>query len=449
VEGLKPKAGQNPWRGLILGAAQAATRLFCASLNMKKFLKFPEKFLWGTSTSAHQIEGDCKNNDWSHYFFNQNKMSWTKSALEKIPEAGSACDSYNRYNEDFNFIEQMNNNCHRLSIEWARIEPKPGEFDQSAINHYRKVLENLKQRNVKIMLTLHHFTNPAWFAEEKSWEKNKNQKYFLRFVKLVVEKYGDLVDFWITFNEPDVYMYCGYFQGWWPPMKKNKFLGWKVFYNMARTHKKAYELIHKTCKEKFNKEAKVGIANSLQAYSNYFKHKFLDQFKVYWKYKTLNHGFYKLSGIKSHDFLGVNYYFPVQLSSKKMQRFVLQSKEGGDLTDMGWQIHPQGLYEVLVDLLPYKKPVYITENGIATNDEALREKFINDHLEQLYYAIQTGADVIGYNYWSLLDNYEWADGFKPKFGLVSVYFETKERKLKPSGLYYGQIAKQNGLDIKN
>jgi len=414
-----------------------------------KFLKFPENFLWGTSTSAHQTEGDCKNNDWSHHTFEkyQDRLPWMAKALKQIPDVGSACDSFNKYSRDYDFIEKMNNNSYRMSVEWARIEPKPGEFDQKTIDHYRKMLEDLKKRNIKVMLTLHHFTNPDWFILKKGWEKSKNTKYFLEFVEFVIKNLGDLVDFWITFNEPDVYMYCSYFQGWWPPMKKKKLLGWKVFFNLARTHKRAYFLIHKIIKEKFDQKPKVGIANSLQAYQSFVKHRFFDHFQVYWKYKIFNNSFYSLSNIKSHDFLGVNYYFSVDLTGRKLKRMVIQPDQGRPVTDMNWQIYPNGIYEVLVDLLPYQKPVYITENGIATTDEALRKKFIKEHLKQIYHAIKIGVDARGYFYWSLLDNYEWAEGYKPKFGLVKVDFDTKQRQLKKSGEYYAKIAEQNSIEI--
>jgi len=418
-------------------------------------LKFPKGFLWGTATSSHQIEGDCKNNDWSHDTFRQYKdqLTWMKEALEKIPDVSTACDSYNRYSEDFDFIEKMNNNCHRMSIEWARIEPQEGEFDQKAIEHYRKVLQDLKKRNVKVMLTLHHFTNPDWFILKKGWEKGRNRKYFLRYVEYAVENLGDLVDFWVTINEPDVYVFCSYFNGWWPPMKKSTLLGFKVFWNLAKSHKAAYSLIHKVVKEKFKKETEVGIANSLQAYSNYIKHKLFDQLQQYYLYKFSNHGFYILSRPKYHDFFGINYYFQVRLKRKysfgkgslSMQED--PAVEGRRMTDMNWLVHPHGIYEVLVDLSTYGKPIYITENGIATEDDSFRKQFIHEHLEEIYYSIKAGADVKGYFYWSLLDNYEWAEGYRPRFGLVEVDFKTQKRKLKQSGQYYADIVKKNGLEL--
>jgi len=418
----------------------------------KRFLKFPENFLWGSATASHQIEGDCKNNDWSHEVFNRYKdqLPWMRQALEKIPDVGTSCDSFNRYKEDFDLIEKMNNNSHRLSIEWARIEPKEDEFDDQAIKHYRNVLEDLKRRNIKVMLSLHHFTSPAWFILKKGWEKSSNNKYFLRYVKYVVENLGDLVDFWLTINEPDAYVFCGYFHGWWPPMQKNKLKGLIVFRNLAKAHKRAYVLIHQICNDKFNNKPEVGFANSLQAYSSYIKHRLSNQLKQYFYYKVSNHGFYLLSGKRYHDFLGVNYYFQVRLNRKYSKLFSIQedpSVEGRRMTDMNWLVHPHGIYEVLVDLSTYKKPIYVTENGIATEDDSFRKQFIHEHLEEIYYAIKAGVDVRGYFYWSLLDNYEWAEGYRPKFGLVAVDFDTKQRQMKESGEYYANIAKKNGLEL--
>ena len=164
-----------------------------------------------------------------------------------------------------------------------------------------------------------------------------------------------------------------------------------------------------------------------------------------------NHGFYILSGKKTHDFLGVNYYFQVRLMRrirKKVDKVLRDPREEGRrITDTNWQVHPHGIYEVLIDLAAYKKPIYITENGIATEDDSFRRQFIHEHLEEIYYSIKAGADVKGYFYWSLLDNYEWAEGYRPRFGLVEVDLKTKDRKLKESGKYYSQIAKQNGIGL--
>ena len=218
--------------------------------------------------------------------------------------------------------------------------------------------------------------------------------------------------------------------------------------NLAKAHKKSYYLIHKNIKNKFNKKAQVGIANDLQAYSNYRKHKFWEQIKIFIIYNFSNHIFYKMSGIKTHDFLGVNYYYEIRMNKKRGQTYTSQfnaKNEDRKLTDMEWLIYPRGIFDVLYDLSDYKKPIYVLENGIATNDDEMRIRFIQEHLEEIYYAIKAGVDVKGYCYWSLLDNFEWAEGYRPKFGLIEVDSKNYNRKLKPSAKFYAQIAKENGI----
>jgi len=416
-----------------------------------KFLQFPDNFLWGTATSAHQVEGNCNNNDWSHQALKKHraKIKWADKVLAKIPDAGPACDSWQRYAEDIKLAKQLNTRLYRFSLEWSKIEPQPGKFDSQAIQHYRDVLNFCRQQGLKTMVTLHHFTNPIWAAEFGAWQKRKMVNHYLRYVRKVVDELGDLVDFWITINEPGGYAFCSYKIAQWVPLETSTFKMLLVFKNLVKAHKRAYKLIHYLVKNKFKQTAQVGIANDLQAYSNYRKHSLIEQLKVYFIYNFSNHVFYKFSGLKTHDFLGVNYYFEVrthkQLKAKISGDFSVKHEQRV-LTDTEWVIYPRGIYDVLYDLSDYGKPIYITENGVATNDDQLRIRFIKEHLEEIYYAIQAGIDVRAYCYWSLLDNYEWSEGYRPKFGLISVDPQTFERRLKPSAYFYAQIAKQNGLE---
>src|SRR3990167_1764792 len=205
---------------------------------IKKFLKFPDNFFWGTATSAHQIEGDCGVNDWSPNFFikYKNQLPWCQDAL-------------------------------------AKIEPVKGVWDKDALEHYRQMLISLKNKNIKIFLTLHHFTNPAWLAAEGGWLNPKAVKYFCRYAKFIAEEFGNLVDFWLTVNEPGSYVFCGYSQGFWVPLQKSWWQGLRVFCHLARAHRRAYRLIHQTVKNKFGKEPLVGFANDVQAYAHYVKHR--------------------------------------------------------------------------------------------------------------------------------------------------------------------------------
>lgn len=399
---------------------------------------FPKGFLWGTGTSAHQVEGDNYNNDW-----------WRAEQSGEISHKSErACDHYHKYEQDFDLAKQMNNNAHRLSIEWSRIEPKEGEWNQPEIEHYRKVLTSLKERKMSVMLTLHHFTNPIWFTEKGGFEKLRNVRYFCRYVKFVAEQLGDLVDFWITINEPGVYIYEGYEIGVWPPFVKNMRRALKVYINLVRAHKKAYKIIHATCASGVCSN-QVGIAQNLLSFATYRKHALIDNLAVWLNVKFVNHGFFILSGKKTHDFLGINFYFRVRLKRVKGTLKIIRddiSTQEREVSDMGWEIYPHGLFDVMMDFRDYNLPIYITENGIATTNDHKRQRFIVAHLNEIYHAIKGGADVRGYFHWSLLDNFEWHMGFGPRFGLVEVNFKNFERKIKSSGRLYGEMAQINGLE---
>lgn len=386
----------------------------------QQFLRFPKSFLWGCATAAYQVEGGIERNDWA-----------------KIFPAGAACDHYHRYEEDFNLLEDMGQNAYRFSIEWSRIEPEEGCFDEKEIEHYRVFLLELKRRHIQTFVTMHHFTNPEWFAKAGGWASSKAVYYFSRFAMRLLDEYEGLVDFWITINEPLVYASTAYITGLWPPQKKNVFLFLKVLRNQVAAHKKAYEILHTKAKQ----ECRVGIAKSNIYFEPAAKKSFLDKLSASAADYFWNR--YFLDTIKNRlDFIGLNYYF-----HKKVD-FPLRTKNENRMTsDIGWEIYPEGIYHVLAELERYKKPVYITENGVADNRDFLRKDFIRDHLYWIYKAIQKGVDVRGYLHWSLLDNFEWEKGFRPRFGLIEIDYKTMERRPRPSARYYYEICKNNGFEL--
>ncbi|MDO8638180.1 MAG: glycoside hydrolase family 1 protein [Candidatus Daviesbacteria bacterium] len=392
-------------------------------------LIFPENFLWGSATSAYQVEGNNINADW-----------WDWESRDKLPKSGEACDQYNRYEEDFKLIKDLNQNAHRLSIEWSRIEPEEGVFDQQEIEHYLKELKALKSLKIAVMLTLHHFTLPLWLAKKGGWTSRKSALYFERFVKKIVPELKEYADFWITINEPMVLVYGSYIIAKWPPQKKSTIKSIKATWNLMRAHKKAYKAIHKIIPE-----AKVGIAQNVQSFTAFHKHSLREQLGVIFSDLTTNHLFYFFTQ-GHHDFLGINYYFHNRLKIEKgffptisnVQEF---TKE---VSDLGWEIFPEGMFDVLTDLKD-GLPIYITECGIATSNDDRRIRFVMQYLQEVYRAIQAGVKVKGFFYWSLLDNFEWADGYDPKFGLIEVDFKTQKRTVRPSAQIYADIAKNNGI----
>ena len=390
---------------------------------MNKILKFPNKFLWGSATSSYQVEGGIENCDWSKDF-----------------PAGNACDHYRRYEEDFNLLKKLNQNAYRFSIEWSRIEPNEGKFDKKEIEHYRKMLLSLKKKEIVSFVTLWHWTTPLWLSKKGGWANNKVIDYFTRYTKIIAEELGDLIDFWITINEPTVpfipgYLYFGYFKGFWPPKKRNIFLALRAYKNFIKAHKKSYQIIHN-----FNKKARVGVALDCAYIEPYNRKSLLNQISVFiWRYLH-NHLFFDLTK-KYQDFLGINYYFHDRLKFPFSPR-----NENKIVSDLGWEIYPEGIYFVLKEMKKYQKPIYITENGIADAKDKLRKNFIKDHLYWIHRAIEEGVDVRGYLYWSLMDNYEWGGGFKPRFGLIEIDYEKNlERKIRQSAYYYAEICKKNIL----
>lgn len=399
-------------------------------------LNFPEGFLWGAATSAHQVEGNNTHSDWWEW---ESKGKLKTSSGESTPSSAQACDQYHRFQEDFDLARSLNHNAHRLSLEWSRIEPEEGRFDANEIEHYVKVLKYLKSLNFKVMLTLHHFTNPLWFAQQGGWGNSKSAWYFERFVKTIVPEIKNYVDFWITINEPGVLTWGGYLAAKWPPQKKSRLLALKVTWNLIRAHKKAYKTIHQLVPE-----AKVGIAQNVQSYTAYHKHSVIEQLGVIFSDFATNHIFHFFSS-GYHDFLGLNYYLHHRLKRAGLfPELVDVSSFDKDVSDLGWEIFPEGIFDVLTDLSDHL-PIYITECGIATSNDDRRARFLLQYLQEVYRAIQAGVDVKGFFYWSLIDNFEWADGFDPKFGLVEVDFPTQKRTIRPSAKIYSDIIKYNGI----
>ena len=391
--------------------------------------RFPQGFLWGSASSAHQVEGNNVGSDW---------WSWEEGGC--LESSGVACDHYNRFEEDFDLAKSLNQNAHRFSIEWARIEPEEGRWDGEEIKHYRQVLDSLRSRGIKSFVSLWHFTLPLWFAKKGGFERVSNLKYFERFVRLCAREFGEKVDFWITVNEPLGYAWSAYGVGFWPPQKKHLASAFRVYFNLVRAHRKAYRAIKGVIPR-----AEAGPALNMAAIHYHGKNPLM-ALGVRSFERFFNRSFLFLSR-GSFDFIGVNYYFhhdlslnsfSLEVNKKLAEQMMLMEKK-----DHGSFFYPRGLYEVLSKLKKYRKPVYITENGIADAKDKIREKFIVDHLAWAYQAIKEGIDLRGYLHWSLTDNFEWAFGFKPRFGLVEIDYKTLKRRVRPSAQVYAQVCKTN------
>ena len=402
------------------------------------------KPIWGAATSAHQVEGWNRWNDW-----------WAWEQAGKVGEAsGAACDQYRLFREDFHLARSLGHTAHRFSLEWSRLEPREGEWNEEAFRHYDEVFNSLEAEGLEPVVTLHHFTNPAWFTEKGGWLSEGAAETFCKFVRRAAERYGPRVRFWVTLNEPLILIYQGYLIGRWPPGEQSMEKCFRAMRELLRAHVRAYGILHERSK---NSDCWVSIAHHMTAFAPCRTQSLLDHCNVFLRKKFVNRlafealhsGFLfypgvfceKLAASRTLDFLGVNYYSRDfirfggfwgigqfgNVCSKEHHR--LEIKETNDL---GWEVYPKGIYEVVTGLRSLKLPIVITENGVCTDNDVQRQHYIEAHLGQLKRAREDGAPIFGYFYWSLVDNFEWAEGFKPRFGVVEVDYGTQTRRVRPS-----------------
>ncbi|MBD3425867.1 MAG: family 1 glycosylhydrolase [Candidatus Omnitrophica bacterium] len=414
---------------------------------------FPEDFLWGAATSAHQVEGNNFFNDW-----------WRWEQEGHTSASGKACDHYHLFKKDFHLARELGHNAHRLGIEWSRLEKEEGTWDYKEWEHYKTALDELISHGIEPIVTLHHFTLPLWLSDKGGWRSDESVDRFSRFALKAIEQLGSRTRYWITINEPNILAVLGYFWGKWPPCKKDLPQMLLVLRNMLKAHSQAYRIMHLHSKEHPGiKPPSIGIAKAVTAFHPAHPFSPLDRLYAWSRNRFHNHSFIKsairgkvlIPGLArerlpwrdSVDFIGLNYYFRQFIrANRTANSFPFgevqppgEREDTGPVTDMGWEVYPEGLYETVRDMSRYAKPIMITENGVATADDELRCRFIKEHLEQLSNAVAEGYLVIGYIHWSLLDNFEWAEGFSKRFGLVRVDFSNMEREIKPSGRYLAGI----------
>ena len=409
-------------------------------------IKFPQNFLWGAATSAYQVEGDNVNSDW---------WQWEKESGKY--QSGPACRHYKLYKQDFDLAKSLHHNAHRLSIEWSRIEPEEGRFSRKELRHYLDVIRALRKRNIEPIVTLHHFTNPLWFSKKGGWVRPLSIKYFLRYCDFLTRSLARYVRYWITINEPTIYISHAYIFGIWPPQAKSYLKAAAVEENMARAHIRAYRLIHKIYKRLSLCKPSVSIAQNVMSFVPYNR-RLKNRFTARLRDRVYNLGFLErilrdnILRRKPMDFIGVNYYSRQVVELKKLRIGNLamdvcdSNQHRVKKNSLGWDIYPKGLYEVLLRLKKYDLPIMITENGICTFDDNLRWKYIHDHLHYIHRAIKKGVGVTGYLYWSLMDNFEWDKGFGPRFGLIDIDYNTCKRTVRKSARLFGQVCKTGILE---
>jgi beta-glucosidase len=419
--------------------------------------QFRDDFLWGAATAAHHVEGNNDNCDW---------WEWEQlpGKIKDGSVSGSACEHYTRYRDDFQMLKDMGHNAHRISIEWSRIERSPGKIDGGAVAHYRDVLETLHSMGITPLVSLHHFTSPIWFAHAGGFEDDDSVDIFRRWTRFCANEYGDLVQTWTTFNEPNVYAYQGYLVGEWLPEKKDLGTTARVLRNMVRAHAAAFDELksgpHGT-------SARVGIAQHLRVFAPHRPWLPLDQLAARVPQLAFNHWFLRACtdgfagfplGLRERvpeaagtmDYVGLNYYSRDMVAFDPRRPGSLFShnfaKDGVELSDFQMEVYPAGIYALLVELWQkYGKPIYITENGVADAIDRLRPRALVAHLAETARAAVAGVDLRGYLHWSTMDNFEWSEGFSMRFGLVEVDYATQARTPRPSAALYSRIIGQGGL----
>ncbi len=414
--------------------AQAATKKAKANGG------FPKGFQWGVATAAHQIEGNNLNSDF-----------WLLEHLKGTPfsePSGDTCDSYHRYPEDIALVAKLGLQTYRYSIEWARIEPEPGLYSQAELDHYRRMTELCRKHGLRPMMTFHHFTSPKWLCAMGGWHDPSAADRFAAYADKVSRAMGDLLDSACTINEPNGPVEAWALRGDKPvpgeelfAMLAAKAAGstkWSGFGlgnailtrdGMISGHKKARAAI------KANRgDLPVGITLALTDLSagpggeDFYKH-------VYAESRT---PFYE--AVRGDDFVGVQSYTRTRVGASGP----LPPTERV-LPQMRYEYWPQSLEVCVREAARETKcPIFVTENGIGTDDDAERIRYTDEALRGLRKCIKDGIDVRGYIHWSLMDNFEWLEGYKPKFGLVSVDRKTFRRTPKGSALHLGKLAKSNG-----
>lgn len=408
---------------------------------------FPEDFLWGASTASHQVEGGTIN-QWSEWEL-AHASELAKKAEKRFghlpiwpeikreasqPEnyvSGEGADHYHRYSEDFDLIKQLNLSSFRFSVEWSRIEPEEGKWDEKAVEHYRQYIKELEKRGIEPVLNIWHWTLPTWFTDKGGFKKRSNLVYFDRFVQKIANEYSEHLKFVITLNEPNVYVSFGYLTGEWPPQEKNPWAGLKTYYNLTVAHKRAYKIL------KAKKPSlQIGIATQLVNIQAKRPHNIIDEAAT--KIMRAGWNWWFLKRVRNYqDFVGFNYYF------SDYYKFFKRNNPKVPLNDKGWYMEPEGLYPLLLRAWAhFKKPIMVTESGVADSHDQYRQWWIQEQIIAMERAMSEGVEIIGYFHWSLLDNFEWTEGWWPKFGLVEVDRENgMKRIVRPSAKWFADKIK--------
>ena len=415
---------------------------------------FPSGFLWGAATSAHQVEGNCTNNQW---------WAWEQEAghIRDGAVSGLACDHYRQFDDDFRLAAELGHTAQRFSIEWSRVEPEEGRFDERELDHYRAVCDSVRRHGMAPTVTLHHFTHPLWVARAGGWENPRIVDWLARFAERAGRGLGDRVAIWWTINEPMVAPVLSYMLGIHPPGVQDVGRALVVARHTLLSHGAMYRALRAVVPS----AAPVGPVLNMMWFEpldrlspeDRAEAAQQDYFVNQWYLDGITTGRVRppcgeseevpgLAG--SFDVLGLNYYMRILVrggAPSGLESLRRAGERPEFVDEMGWEVHSPGLGGLLRRLAATGKPLFVTENGHATLDEDARTRYLGVHLAHVADAIAAGADVRGYFYWSLMDNFEWAEGWARHFGLIGLEPDTLARRPRPAAHFYRDVIARSAL----
>ncbi|MGM0498773.1 MAG: GH1 family beta-glucosidase [Bacillota bacterium] len=443
-------------------------------------LIFPEDFEWGAATASYQIEGAANEDGKGESIWD--RFSHQKGNIKNNDTGDAACDHYHRYQEDVKLMKKIGLDTYRFSIAWPRIMPAgSGKINQKGIDFYKSLIDELLTAGIKPAATLYHWDLPQKLQDKGGWENRDTAKYFNQYAQLMYKELGDLVPRWITHNEPFVVSMVANLWGEHAPGYKDRKKALQVAHNLLLSHGMAVKSFRES-----GIEGEVGITlNLAPVYANSENKKdqiakdYSDAFNNRWFLDPIFKGKYPeklmalyqqkfdnpfeiktgdLEIISSNiDFLGINYYSRalVEYDEAKLLNFKTIKTKNSDYTAMNWEVYPQGLTDLLLrlDAEYTKKPIFITENGAAYNDQIAEDGSVHDkkrvdylekHFQAAHQAIEKGVNLAGYYVWSLMDNFEWAYGYSKRFGIIYIDYDNgQNRILKDSAKMYSQVIENN------
>ena len=380
---------------------------------------------------------------------------------ERHVRCGAATGHRERWSQDLSLLPEIGANAYRYSIEWSRIEPRFGEFDENALALEIARADFLHRLGIEPVVTLHHYTHPTWFWERGGWENPDSVAWFRRLAERVGAAL-QAVRIWVTLNEPIVFLLGGYLGGMIPPGKKSFGAAARALEHLMRSHAEAAAALASR-----PGGARCGIAHNMLDFAADRPDNMLDRGlvkagealynlalveavatgRMRWSFPGEGQTSFTVADLpRLTAWLGVNYYSRVHLRFRgvpgRVGEFFYRDPSGCGLTDTGWEIHPDGFDRVLRQAAKSGLPIFVTENGIATSNDSLRRAFMHEHTLVLAHHLALGTPIEGYFHWSLLDNFEWLEGFRPRFGLYEVDYATLARRRRPSADLFAALGRR-------